>query len=467
MSTVITSSDDPELKVARVENINRLVWRLAWPTVVLQAVQSINTILDVFYVGEIENSSALTASGAGATISFLIFALAVPLTVSTTALVSRAFGSGDIEGCKKITRQSVQFGFYASICIAMILLLSFPFAANAMIPKSDPDAREMFLQYCNAMVIGLPGLIAIEILAGALNGIGKTKAPMLLSGLQMALQMSLNTILIHNHELGIGIKGLGLGLPGAGYAMSISQWAAAIGYFMWVKRSVIGNCFNIALPQLEAAKKIVTIASPSLVTWLLRVGTQGVFTTILTNVPNSSHAIAAMRGGFAIESIAFLPAFGMGVAGSVLVGQSLGQNNSTRAYKLGWYCSHTAAIITGLISLLIIIFAGPISNILITGKPEVSAILKGYIYIIFASEVFFAYALGTAGAMQGAGDTIRPFFNTVLSLWVVRLPLTYFLAVTMELGALGCWIGMSSTQVLQGVISILQFKSGAWRNTKI
>lgn len=467
MSTAVTSSEDPELKFAHIENINRLVWRLAWPTVVLQAIQSINTLLDVFYVGEIESSSALTASGAGATISFLIFALAVPLTVSTTALVSRAFGSGDFEGCKKITRQSVQFGFYASICLALLLLICLPLAANAMLPGNDLDARSMFMQYCTAMIMGLPGLFAIEILAGALNGIGNTKAPMFLSGLQMALQMCLNTFLIHNHELGYGIRGLGLGLPGAGYAMSISQWSAAFGYFIWVKRSVIGNCLSIALPQLEWAKKIVIIAWPSLVTWLLRVGTQGVFTSILTGVPNSSNSIAAMRGGFAIESIAFLPAFGMGVAASVLVGQSLGQDNTTRAYKLGWYCSHTGALITGAISLLLIIFAGPISHTLITGKPEVSAILQEYMYLIFATEVFFAYALGTSGAMQGAGDTVRPFFNTVISLWIIRLPLTYFLAITMKMGALGCWIGMSSTQILQGTISMLQFKSGAWRNTKI
>ena len=71
------------------------------------------------------------------------------------------------------------------------------------------------------------------------------------------------------------------------------------------------------------------------------------------------------------------------------------------------------------------------------------------------------------GAMQGAGDTVRPMWLTVICMWGLRVPLAWMLALPLAMGSTGAWIAMSFTQAVQGLLSIWMFKQGKWKDKKV
>lgn len=458
------------------ENPNKTIWILAWPIVLLQSFQVINMLLDTYFVGRLPKE-ALTAVGSAGNITFLIFSLAMALSAAATALVSRFFGEGNQELYKKATRQILNLSFYGGVVFTVIGLFLNPFFAEHLLPASDVAAKHLMLQYLFYAMLSAPGLFILESLAGALNAIGDTKSPMRISGFQILLHIIFNMFLVlpQTKFFGMTIPGMGLGVVGAGIALATSQWISAIVYLMWVPKTPLGHCWNLYLPDFTWAKRILKIAAPAAVTWLLRVLSYVLLTKLLAGLPGyeSSAAIAAARVGASVEMIAFMPAIGVGVASAILVGQNLGMKNPDRAEKLGWLAGHHAAAITALFGIILFCTAEPMTKMLlstengITDKTEIFHATVNYIRYVCITEAFFGYALTGMGGMQGAGDTIRPLWITAISMILIRMPICWFLAYPMKLGADGCWIGMSVTQALQGIMAIWVFKLGAWKTVKV
>lgn len=465
------------------ESPARVVWALAWPAVALNSLQVVNSLLDSAFIGHLDQAS-LTAYGGITVVVFLLFSLAMALGTGGTALVARAYGAGQVEEFRMACRQAIGLSIVCGILFAAVGTLTAPLAAKTFIPADDPRAMELVVKFLTAFSAGLPAIYIIQSLAGAMRGIGDTKSPMVISGIQILLHIGLNFIFIfppRETAIGITIPGLNLGLTGAATALSTSAWLAAIVYLAYSARTPLGACWRFGTIRWSWAARILKIAIPAGVMAVLRVSSLGVFTLVLKAVPNGSEAIAAMRPGFAIESMMFMPSFGLSMAAAALVGQSLGMKRPDRAERLGWTASHHAALVTGVLCAPIFIFSHDIASVLIEGKPAIAAEAALLLRYLCVTEIFFAYAMVTLGAMQGAGDTVRPMWVTVGALWGLRVPLTIMLAlpagltltslfgyrislpIGLGMGSEGAWLAMSITQAAQGIPSLLLFKQGKWK----
>lgn len=451
------------------ENAARVVWTLAWPAVALNSLQVVNTLLDRGFIGHLEGA-ALTAHGGAINIMFLMFSLAMALGTATTAIVSRAFGAGKYAELKEATSQALGLSFLCAVAFGVAGWLLAPAASQALLPKGDVRAHELMVDFLGAYAAGLPAIYLVQALAGAMRGVGDTRSPMVISGVQILLHIVFNAVLIFPPQTlagGIELPGFGLGLVGAAVALSASAWVAAIAYLAYSGRTAIGHAWRIGAPSLGWYQRILRIAVPAAFTSLLRVGSLAAFTMVLARTPNASAAVAAMSVGFAIESIMFMPAFGLSMAAASLVGQSLGMKRPDRAERLGWLAGHHSAIVTGVVSVPIFLAAPWIGGIMSPGKPEIVAEASNLIRTLCVTEVFFGYAMTMMGAMQGAGDTRRPLWITVICMWGLRVPLAWLLALPLAWGPMGGWVAMSFSQLVQGVLSIIAFKKGAWKTQRV
>jgi putative MATE family efflux protein len=423
-------------------------------------------------------------------VMFLMFSLAMALATGSTALVARSFGAGEKREFRTASRQSMSLAILFGILTALITCLFSDDAARAILPSQAPEDQAAIKQmgeFLFAYGVGLPAIYIIQSLAGALRGIGDTKSPMVISGVQILLHICLNYFLIFpTHKLaGITVPGAGLGLVGAAVALSISAWMAAIVYLLFSAKTPLGALYKIPLPDLGWAWRILRIAIPAGVMAILRVLSLTAFTLVLAVVPNGSVAIGAMTVGFAIESIMFMPAFGLSTAAGALVGQSLGMKRPDRAERLAWTAAHHAALVT--VALVVPIFVGApqIAQILLGNKEDVIAQATSLLRYLCVTEIFFAYAMVMLGAMQGAGDTTHPMWITIFALWGLRVPLALFLSVSSGqvlitafgqsiaspfgagMGPTGAWIALSVTQAIQGILAIVAFRHGAWKHKKV
>jgi len=138
-----------------------------------------------------------------------------------------------------------------------------------------------------------------------------------------------------------------------------------------------------------------------------------------------------------------------------------------RAERLAWTAGHHGALVVALVALPIFFGASGIAHFLVDGKEAIAAEAANLIRWLCITEVMFAYAMVMIGGMQGAGDTVRPMWITIVCMWLLRVPLSWAFAIPFGLGATGAWIAMSGTQAIQGLMAIVLFKQGRWKHQKV
>lgn len=491
------SNDEPEIIKQAEESPLSTVWKLAWPAVALNALQTINSLLDSYFVSHLEGD-ALTAIGAATTTLFLLISLSMAVGVASTAMVARAYGEGDPTKYREANRKCLGFAILSALILTIVAVPFAPTAAAFLIPGDAPHAARLMAQYLGIVTLVLIPSFIIQTLAGSLRGIGDTKSPMVISGLQIGLHIVLNYLLIfsttryHFHlpksVLGnitfpeisffFTTPGAGMGLNGAALALVLSAWISALIYLISTTRTPLGEVWRIKFPGMDWVKRIFNLAAPAGLMSVVRVTSLMAFTSILTQVPNGKFAIGAIRPGFSIEALAFMPSFGLAIAASALVGQSLGAKDPARAKKLGWIAAHQAGIVSTVAAIFIFIFADPITRNVLQGQPEYAAQAASYLRHVCTTETLFGYAMVLLSAMQGAGDTKRPFWLTLIGMWIIRVPLAMFMSLEviklgvvsipgLGMGADGAWTTLAITQAVQGLACIVLWQQGKWAFAKV
>jgi Na+-driven multidrug efflux pump len=119
-----------------------------------------------------------------------------------------------------------------------------------------------------------------------------------------------------------------------------------------------------------------------------------------------------------------------------------------------------------LISAIVFIFADFFASFL-ARDPAVLAETARYLRVNMFSEPFMALSLVLGGALQGAGDTRGNMWIIVFCMWIIRLPLAYVMAIVFGMGALGVWLAMVTSMIVQGLLMALRFQQGKWKSLEI
>ena len=271
-----------ERPLAPPESSLQTVWKLAWPAVALNSLQTLNGLLDNFFLSYV-GAEALNAVGASTSYVFLLFSVSMALGTAATAIVSRAFGAGTHDECIVANAKCVSLSIWVGIGLAAV---AFPGAIGAsmlLVNGDHPHVRSLFVTYSAIFAIALPAIFVIQSLAGSLRGIGDTKSPMVISGLQILLHISLNCVLVLPTRTvnGVTIPGAGMGLAGAATAMAVSSWASALVYIAWSKRTPLETKLDLRLPDLAWARRILRVAVPASMMSIVRVTSLATFTIVL------------------------------------------------------------------------------------------------------------------------------------------------------------------------------------------
>jgi putative MATE family efflux protein len=453
------------------ENLAKALWTLSWPVVTLNLLNVVNALLDRFFIGTLPRA-ALTAHGAAVSVIFMLFSLAFSVGIGAGAIISRAYGAKDYDEVKRGADQAVRVSVYVGLGLGLTAALTAPLAAKLILPATSVEAQTMMVQFLLAYSVGLPAMCINQTLAAALRSIGNSVAPMFLAGIQVPVHIALNYLLVYHFRLG---------LLGAGISLSASVIVSLFCYFLYARRSVLQAHISLKPPSLEWFTRILKISMPSGFQAILRTLSLLVFTLVLSSLNNGEAAIAAMTTGFAIEMIMFAPAFGISAAVSALVGQSLGAKDPKRAESIGWIGAMVAFLIAAVVSAPIYFAVPSFAHSLVGSKPDVQSELVSIVRFLCVTEPLFCLAMVLNGGLQGAGETKHPLWISIISLWLMRVPLAAILALSagsplllginlpigLALGAKGAWIAMSVTQGVQGFLCGFSWRKGHWKVVKV
>ena len=442
------------------------VWKLAWPSVTTMLLQTANSLMDVFFVGHLPNSAqALAATGVGGGVIFLLVSLSMGVSVGTTALVARFTGAGDPEGTTEAAGQSITLSAILGLVFgALTYLFREPIVGLMLDAHRSPDAAHMCVRFLEMALLGSIPLFVMNALVGSFRGLGDTRTPMAITLVTVVTHITGNLVFIYGN-----LGAPRMGVAGAGLALALSVTVGLALYLVSLKRhEKLAGALEMRHLQFRPdwAWRILRVGLPAAIQAVIRTLGMMSFTGMLAHTLEGASGVAAMQIGIRAESIAFMPGFGYSVAASALVGQSLGARNPRRAEQFAWAATGQAVLVMSVVAVLFFVFAGWFPT-LFTQDAAVRTLTADYLRVNAFCEPFLGLGMVLTGALQGAGDTVRPTYITVLTMWVIRIPLGTWLMFTLHQNTHGAWVCMCATTILGGILTAALFRTGSWKRIKV
>lgn len=432
---------------------------LALPIIFANILQSAYQLIDTFWLGRL-GADAVAAVSLSFPLLFLVLSLGAGLTLAGTVMVARYQGAENRQMVDFSSSQSVFLIFLTSIVLAIISY----FAAGPLmkIIGAGPDIIEDSTTYFKVSSLGFVFLFLFFIFQSLMRGIGKVMLPVYIVLFTVILNAGLDPLFIYGYG-----PIPGFGVAGAAVSSVITQAiAATIGLVLLfrgrhgIKISLSAMYFN-----MENLKRTFRIGFPASIEQSTRALGMTFMMVIVTSF--GSDIVAAYGIGARMLSFIVVPALGLGIATTSLVGQNIGALKIKRAEKVAKLSAKLAFFTFTGLGLIMFLVAESLTAFFIPDDPQV--IQEGAIFIKIMSFSFGFMGLQQVmnGTFNGAGFTKASMFISIMSLWIVRFPLAYILSYPLEMGPIGIWWSFPISNLIAGTVAFIYFKTDYWKKRVI
>jgi len=439
-------------------SLNRAIVLLAIPMILEMVLESLFAVVDVYWVGRL-NANAIATVGLTESMLTLIYAVAMGLSLSTTAMVARRIGEKNPEGAAEAGMQAIVLGIAVSLLMGLPAMFMAPQLLRAM--GASPEIVASGSNYARIALGGNAVVVLLFLNNGIFRGAGDASIAMRLLWLSNVINLVLDPCLIFGW--GPFPK---LGVTGAALATFTGRGLAVLYQFYRLLKGT--ERIRILRSQVRLNLEVM---------WrLLRVSLTGIVQFTIANTSwiglvrlVSVFGAAALAGytiGVRIVIFVILPSWGLCNAAATLVGQNLGAKQPERAETSVWRTGFYNMLFLGGIGIVFIIFAGPIVH-LFTQDPEVALYGVSTLRILSYGNVGFAYGMVMLQAFNGAGDTVTPTIVNLFGFWLFEIPLAYWLSLRAGFGPKGVFYSIVIAEACVAAASILLFRRGKWKTRQI
>jgi len=441
-----------------IGSLNRAILLLAIPMVLEMALESLFAVVDVFWVGRIGEDAVATV-GLTESMLTLVFAVAMGLSLSATAMVARRIGEGDPEGAAVAGVQAIFLGLILSAAIGVPCAI---FAPNLLrLMGASPAIVSLGSNYAR-IALGGSGVVMMLFLNNAIfRGAGDAAIAMRLLWLSNIINLALDPCLIFG--LGPFPK---LGVTGAALATFSGRGIGVIYQFYRLMRGT--ERIRVLRRQIrvkwDVLARLMRVSATGIVqfaiaqsSWIGLVRIVSIF---------GAAAVAGYTIAIRVVIFAILPSWGLSNAAATLVGQNLGAKHPQRAEKSVWRTALYNTLFLGGIGVIFILFSVPIVRIF-THDPAVVSRAAACLRIVSYGNVGYACELVFLQAFNGAGDTITPTVINFFGFWIFEIPLAYWLAIHQRMGSNGVYWSIAIAEAAIAVASLVLFRRGKWKKQEI
>jgi multidrug resistance protein, MATE family len=442
----------------------RAVFALALPLVLNTTIQAVLSLTDTWFIGRL---SVEATAGLGAIYWFVFLALLLfgGATMAVQTLVAQAYGAGRYRRAS----QALWMGLWGALLSAPLFLAAVVFGPRLLGPVGlEPAIEALAIEYWQPRVAGGPLAAALWALSAYFNGVGRTRLPLLVTGVVAISNVGLNQLLIFE---------LGMGVAGAAWATTLATaLGVSLGLLLvlrldparfrplttWRPRlRAIWRQFALGVP-MAAGGSADLMASALFQLMQVRIGA----------VDGAATQIVMMT-----TSLAYMPGLGLALAATTLVGQAIGAGDRDWAATLGSRMILFVSLSMGVVGLLLAL-AGPLLVPLFVNDSDVNAtatvaLSAKLLWIAAIYQFADGLNLTASFSLRGAGDVRVPAMLVMGLGFGLFVPLAYFLTFETGqgwfggpgagLGATGGWSALALYAVIVGTALALRWRQGAWR----
>ena len=448
-----TSADFTKIPIARA------VLLLAVPMVLEMLMESVFAVADVFFVGHLGITDAISTVGFTESLMTIVYAIAIGLAVGAAATVARRIGEGDRDGAARAAVQSIIMGLVVGAVVGLTGIFFAPQLLRMM--GADEHVVSTGTRFARVMIGASGGVTLLFMINAVFRGAGDAAIAMRVLWIANAINITLGPCLI----FGVGPFPK-LGVTGAAIGTSIGRWTGVL-IQMYVLTRQDGRV-TIRWPNVRfdphVMRGILSISGTA--TFQNFVGTASYMGLVRIISAFGSAAVAGNTIGIRIFLFALLPSWGISNAAVTLVGQNLGAGHPDRAEESAWKICIYNTICLVSIGVIFLLFAPAIVSAF-TADSEVALHAARCVRIVSTGFLFYGYGMALTAAFNGAGDTRTPTLINVFSLWIVELPLAWVLAHPLGFGPTGAFIALSIGFSTMCFVSVWLFRRGEWKTRRV
>ncbi|PLX70034.1 MAG: MATE family efflux transporter [Denitrovibrio sp.] len=431
----------------------RKVLRISLPAAMHNLLNMVQAMIDMFFVGRI-SSVSVAAVGVSMQYMGLMYAFMSLIYVGTNALVSRFYGARDMTKAGQAIFMMICFSFFISIPLTYVAYNYGPFLFHILNTGNEVAAQGT--AYMKVFAMGIPAMFIMGVLFSGMNAIGATKIPLFISITGNILNVFLDYILIFG-KLGfepMGIRGAALA------TVIVIYFQICLYLYVYLVRKKLSITPRLDFALLWRALKV---AVP---TWIERISSHPSYLVLSALVAKYGvDSLAGYQVGLRLEGLAFMPGIGFTLAGMALVGQGLGAGTPEEAEKDAIATVVSAAVIMGLIGVLMIVFARPMASVFTDNQAVVDSAAL-YLRVMGFSQVPLAVTFVLSGCLRGAGDTRWTFIINTISLWMIRI-LPAWLISYVTGSPLWIFVIAVVETFIRAFVLIKRFRKGHWKYIKV
>lgn len=438
--------------------LKRAIFLLAIPMILELVMESTFAVVDIYFVGKL-GASAVATVGLTETYMFLLYSLAMGLATAVTAIIARRIGEKNKDDAGIASIQSI---FLALLCSVPFTIAGIFFAKDLLIIMgADTWSIENGYGYTQWMLGGNMVIILLFVINAVFRGAGDAAIAMRVLWIANAINILLDPILIFGWGPipAMGIEGAAIATTiGRGVGVGIQFWTlfkggkhiqARLSQLYWDARVML----NIVRTSLGGVAQMIV----AMTSWIFLM-------RILADV--GSEAVAGSTIAIRIMMFTMMPAWGLSNAAATLVGQNLGAGNADRAESSVWKIGFYNMIFLVFVSVIYFTFNEALMGIF-TDDARVISIGAEWLRILSYSYLVYGWWMVSVQAFNGAGDTKTPTRINLVFFWLIQIPLSYFLAITMGWHQSGVFWGVFISETSVGLFTLWLFSRGGWKTVKV
>lgn len=431
-----------------------LIVGLSVPSILAQVTSVLMFFIDASMVGHL-GAGASASIGLVESTTWLLGSITNAASLGFSVQVAHFIGSNDFAKARAVFRHGLVcttvISFLVLICsVAVHDRLPYWLGGGADIAR---DASLYFLIFSFAV----PAFQLSNLCGAMLKCSGNMRVPSVVSVLMCVLDVVFNYIFIF--VLGFGVIGAAIGT-----ALAVTVGACVQAYFAVSRSSMLALRLDTGKFKWVWAyvRNALKIGSPLAMQSVLMSGAQIVSTMIVA--PLGNFAIAANTFAITVESLCYMPGYGIGDAATTLVGQTKGARRFDLCRSFAYMTVALGMVVMAVMGVVMYVFAPEMMSVL-TPVEQIHRLGVQSLRIEAFAEPMFAASIVVYSVCVGAGDTLKPALINLFSMWCVRLSLAALLAPAY--GLKGVWMAMAAELVFRGALFLVRLFRGKWLYGKL
>lgn len=416
---------------------------LSVPVLIAQISQTAITFVDTIMAGNYSNT-ALSGVAIAVSIWLPTILFGQGLLSVLTPIISNLNGAAKRHQVADHTRQGVVIALFLSVIMMFILYHSDKLISlrSSVEHPIDPEMVEVAVSFLRAIMWGVPAFLLFLVYRNQCEGLSNTKPAMVIIFIALLANIPINYVLIYG-KLGLpAFGGVGCGITAA-----IIFWLMFFLIRLYTLTTTSQRDIRITpftkLIDWSIIKKVILLGTPLALAYFFEMSLFAVIALLIA--PLGKITVAAHQIIFTISSLTFAIPLSLGVATSIRVGYLLGQKKLSLAKHTAYISLAISLAIAIIVALILVVFRTPIIA-LFTKEVAVITICMHLIILLAIYQASDYLQVVASNVLRGYKDTQSIFFITLLSYWVVGLPIGYILGLTdliiAPIGAAGFWIGI-------------------------